>query len=272
MQTTAAQLKRLTESPWLRSLRDAFHPVLMALARSSMKYRLVVENRCDPLPGRPILFAGNHYCGMDITAACNAIPGRVQVVAGKQPLHFVDEFFLKVNGTIFVDRLNREDTAACKRVMAARLRAGQNVLIFPEGTSNVSDALPMYPMKWGIIQVSQQTGAQIVPLILRYDREALVCHVRFLPPMRPEGMTKAEGIQALRDTMASARWEDFERNGLHSRRDLDVREERRKNMELLLSYDLLDYSVEQSVVFRPVPGEAEVFEPVCRAYTQMMGL
>lgn len=271
MQVTASRMKQPTEGRFLRLLRDILHPGLMVLARSVLKYRIVVENDETPLPGRPILFAGNHYCGYDISVACNAIHGRVQIVTGKQPMFPADEFFLKANGTIFVDRLNREDTAACKRVMAARLRAGQNVLIFPEGTSNVSDALPMYPMKWGIIDVAQQTGAQIIPMILRYDKETLRCFVRFLDPITVEGMTKQEGIRLLRDTMATARWEDFQRGGLHSRAALDVREERRKNMELLLSYKLLDYSMEQSVVFRPYPTEEEVFQPICRAYTKMMG-
>lgn len=271
MQVTASQMKQLTEGRLLRLCRDIFHPALMALARSVLRYRIVVENDYTPLPDRPILFAGNHYCGYDITVACNAIHGRVQIVAGKQPMFPADEFFLKANGTIFVDRLNREDTAACKRVMAARLRAGQNVIIFPEGTSNVSDALPMYPMKWGIIDVAQQTGAQIIPMILRYDKEKRRCHVRFLDPITAEGMTKQEGIRLLRDTMAAARWKDFELGGLHSRAGLDIREERRINMELLLSYKLLDYRAEQSVVFRPYPTEEEVFEPICRAYAKMMG-
>ena len=145
------------------------------------------------------------------------------------------------------------------------------MILFPEGTSNVSDALPMYPMKWGIIDVAQQTGAQIIPMILRYDKAVSECHVRFASPMTVENMTKAEGIEALRDTMATLRWESFEAKGIHSRRELNTAEERRQNMELLLSYRLLDYETEKQVVFRPAPTEAEVFEPIIRAYSKMMG-
>ena len=275
MQITSSQKEQrglpLTQGRFARQLRDLFHPVLMALARSSLRFKILRDNDYAPLPDRPILFVGNHYCGNDITVACNAIRGRAQIVAGKQPMTPVDEFFLKANGVIFVDRLNREDTAACKRAMAAQLRAGENVVIFPEGTSNVSDALLMYPMKWGVIDVAQQTGAQIIPMVLHYDKERMECHVRFCPPMVADGMTKAEGIRLLRDTMAAVRWSIFEAGGLHSRAALDIAEECRKNMELLLSYKLLDYETEQAVVFRPHPTEAEVFDPVCRAYTKMMG-
>lgn len=275
MQVTSSQKERnhqpFVEGRFAAACRDLFHPILMAMARQTLKFRIVRDNDYQPLPDRPILFAPNHYCGLDITIVCNAIHGRAVIVAGKQSLFSVDEFFLRANGVIFVDRLNREDTAACKRAMTAQLRAGKNVILFPEGTSNVSDALPMYPMKWGIIDVAQQTGAQIIPVILRYDKLTSECHVRFAAPMTAENMTKAEGIEALRDTMATLRWESFEAKGIHSRRELDTAEERRKNMELLLSYRLLDYETEKQVVFRPAPTEAEVFEPIIRAYSKMMG-
>ena len=275
MQVTASRKEQRRQSylegRFAALCRDLFHPALMAIARSVLKFRIVKDNDYTPLPNRPILFSPNHYCGFDISVVCNAIRGRTRVVAGKQPLFPTDEFFLWANGTTFVDRLNREDTAACKREITAHLKAGRNVILFPEGTSNVSDALPMYPMKWGIIDVAQQTGAQIIPMLLRYDKEKMECHVRFCPPMLVDGMTKADGIQTLRDTMATVRWESFAAKGLHSRQSLNVPLERQKNQELLFSYKLLDYETEQKVVFRPFPSEAEVFQPVISAYEKMMG-
>ena len=275
MQVTSSQKEQkrqtLVEGRFAAFCRDAFHPVLMALAGSVLKFRIVRDNDYRSLPDRPILFAPNHYCGLDITVVCNAIHGRAIIVAGKQALYPVDEFFLKANGAIFVDRLDKTDTAACKRAAAAQLRKGKNVILFPEGTSNVSDALLMYPMKWGIIDIAKQTGAQIIPVILHYDKKRMECHVRFGDAMTMEDKTKAEGIAWLRDTMATIRWPFFEKEGLHSREGMDVQEERRKNLELLLSYKLLDYETEKKVVFHPVPDEAEVFEPVIRSYQKMMG-
>ena len=275
MQVTSSQKEQrqqaLVEGKLAAVCRDAFHPVLMALSRSVLKFRILRDNDYRSLPDRPILFAPNHYCGLDITVVCNAIHGRAVIVAGKQGLFPVDEFFLKANGVIFVDRLDKADTAACKRAVAAQLRNGKNVILFPEGTSNVSDALPMYPMKWGIVDIAQQTGAQIIPVILHYDKKRLECHVRFGDAMTMEDKTKAEGIAGLRDAMASIRWSFFEKDGIHSREAMDVQEERGKNLELLLGYKLLDYETEKKAVFHPVPDEAEVFEPVIRFYQKMMG-
>ena len=255
----------LTEGRFARMLRDAFHPVLMPLAKSALTFRIVCDNDYEPLPDRPILFVGNHYCGQDVVIGVNVLRGRVQVVAGKQPLRPVDEFFFNANGTIFVDRKSREDCAACKRAMIAQLRSGQNVLIFPEGTSNVSDELLMYPMKWGVIDAAQQTGAQIIPMVLDYDKTAKECHIRFLPPMLTDGMTLAEGITRLRDAMATARYEFIEKKGIFSRRDMDITAQRAENHALLLSYKLLDYAYERSVVFRPHPTPNEVFAPILKA-------
>lgn len=274
MQVTSIEKERrqksVTESKPLRFLRDGFHSALMAIAKSAVPFKIVADNDYTPLPGRPILFAGNHYCGNDIIIACNVIHGRVQIVAGKQPLTPVDEFFFNANGTIFVDRKDKQDTAACKRAMEALLRDGENVLIFPEGTSNVSDALLMYPMKWGIIDVARRTGAQIIPVILHYDREKMVVHVRFGQPMVMDGRSRAGGIRDLRDTMAAMRWEYWERQGLFCRADLDMEAERIRNKELLLAYKLLDYDYERSVVFHPFADEAEVFAPVIQAYQKKM--
>lgn len=252
----------LAEMPFPRFVKDCFHPLLMRIARSAISFRIVMDNTCAPLPNRPILFAANHYCGQDVVIAANAIGHRVLVVAGKQPLAGADEFFFNANGTIFVDRKDPADRAACKRAMCTALKQKQDVLIFPEGTSNVSPSLPMSQMKWGLIEVAQQTGAQIIPMVLHYDREKQHCHVRFCPPMTVEDMSKQDAIALLRDTMASVRWEAWASRGMFLREKLDVQEEDRKNKELLLAYPLLDYAYEQSVVYHPYPTEQEVFAPI----------
>lgn len=266
MQITSLQKEQMhrsfTESTATRRVKDAFHPVLMAMSKSALTFRIVRDNDYEPLPGRPVIFVGNHYCGQDVVIACNVLHRRVQVVAGKQNLTPLDEFFFNMNGTIFVDRKDKADTAACKRAMEAVLKNGQDVVIFPEGTSNVSDELLMYPMKWGVIDVAKKTGAQLIPMVLDYDKEAGECHVHFCPPMVMDELDKEAGIALLRNTMATVRWEYMEKKALLHREEADIPELRRQNMELLLSYKLLDYEYEKSVVFHPYVTAEEVFEPI----------
>lgn len=49
--------------------------------------------------------------------------------------------------------------------------------MFPEGTWNLTENLLMLPMKWGIIDIAKETGAQIIPTALEYDREQKKCFV-----------------------------------------------------------------------------------------------
>lgn len=266
MQETSKQKEKmhhsLTEGRAERVFKNILHPALMKIARSAVTFRIVTDNDYQLIPGRPAIFVANHYCGQDVVIACNVIHERVQVVAGKQNLMAADEFFFKMNGTIFVDRKDKEDTAACKRAMEAVLQSGQNIVIFPEGTSNVSDALLMYPMKWGVIDVAKKTGAQLIPMVLDYDKPSGECHVRFCEPLLMDEMSKAEGIEVLRDTMATVRWDYMKEKGLFSRKDANIQELRRENMELLLSYKLLDYEYEKSVVFKPYATFEDVFAPI----------
>ena len=108
---------------------------------------------------------------------------------------------------IFVDRKDKEDLAASKLAMTAYLRKGRSIIMFPEGTWNLTENQLMLPMKWGVVDVARKTGAQIVPTVLEYSRTQKKCFVRFGEPMvvSPEN-SKAEAIAILRDTMAAMRW------------------------------------------------------------------
>ena len=60
---------------------------------------------------------------------------------------------------------------------------------FPEGTW-----ILILPMKWGIIDVAIWAGAQIVPTVLNYDRETMICSVRFGIPMAPDSTSNLSRV------------------------------------------------------------------------------
>lgn len=148
---------------------------------------------------------------------------------------------------------------ASKDALNACLRKGQSILWFPEGTWNLTPSQLMMPMKWGIIDVAKETGAQIIPTVLEYSREQKKCFVRFGKPMvvSPEDC-KAGAITALRDTMAAMRWAFWERNGLFSRAELDLDAEQKKLFYALEEYPPIDWEYESSCIYHPQtePGDA----------------
>lgn len=187
-------------------------------------------------------------------------PKRSYILLGKQRLGFSDWLYFILNGVIFVDRKDKEDTAASKQAMTAYLNKGRSIVMFPEGTWNLTENQLMLPMKWGIVDIARETRAQIIPTVLEYDREQKKCFIRFGAPMlfSPDD-NKVDAIAALRDAMATMRWEFCERNGIFNRAEQDMDAERKKLFYSVEEYPPIDWEYESSCIYHPYAESNMVF-------------
>lgn len=118
----------------------------------------------------------------------------------------------------------------------------------------------MLPMKYGIIDVASKAGAQIVPLILDYDRETMNCCVNFGVPVAPDETTdRAAAIRELRDTMSTLRWELWEKQIPLKDIGIDRAALKEEILFALKEYPLLDWDYEKSIIFQPYISPQEVF-------------
>ena len=240
--------------------KDIIRPVLSMIAGFRVPYKVIIEQSCRPLPNKPIIYAANHFCFADTPIMGRIVPKRSYILLGKQRLGFSDWLYFMLNGVIFVDRKDKEDMAASKKAMSAYLNKDRSIVMFSEGTWNLTENQLMLPMKWGIIDIAKETGAQIVPTILEYDRAQKKSFVRFGAPLvfSPED-SKADAIAALRDTLATMRWEFWERNGTFSRADLDVDTERKKLFYSVEEYPPIDWEYESSCIYHSYDVPEKVF-------------
>ena len=252
--------KPITDSKAVMLFKDIIRPVLSLIASFRVLYKVVIEQPCCLLPNKPVIYAVNHFCFADTPIMGRITPRRSYILLGKQRLGFSDWIYFMLNGVIFVDRKDKEDMAASKLAMSAYLNKSRSIVIFPEGTWNLTENQLMLPMKWGIIDIAKETGAQIIPTVLEYDREQKKCLVRFGTPMifSPED-NKAEGIASLRDTMATMRWEFWERNGTFCRADLNMGAEREKLLYSVAEYPPIDWEYESSCIYHPHTGPKDAF-------------
>lgn len=243
--------------------KDLIRPVLSLIASFRVPYKVVIEQPCCLLPNKPVIYAVNHFCFADTPIMGRITPRRSYILLGKQRLGFSDWLYFILNGVIFVDRKDKEDMAASKQAMSAYLHIGRSIVMFPEGTWNLTENQLMLTMKWGIIDIAKETGAQIIPTVLEYDREKKKCFVRFDVPMvfAPED-SKAEAIIALRDTLATMRWEFLERNGTFSRANLDIDSERKKLFYSVEEYPPIDWEYESSCIYHFYTATEDVFDHV----------
>lgn len=142
-----------------RRLRAA----LAVLARGLLRAFGVHLERRGPAPRAPALLVANHLSWIDILAVlahwpCACVAKRE--VAG-WPL--VGRLATAA-GAIFVDRGRKRDLLRAIPAIERALRAGDCVLLFPEGTTTRGDGV--LPFKSALFEAAVRAGAPVVPLAL----------------------------------------------------------------------------------------------------------
>ena len=176
-------------------------------------YELIGDKR--EYTDRPIIFAITHVGKFDIEVVSEAIKGHYYLLSGdyEHIQGIVDAPFLAINGVIYFNECVKEDRASVSQRMIDHLKAGGNLMYFPEGTWNMSPNLPMLPCYWGIVEVAQRGNAIIVPVAADQYGKKFKINIGYNFDMMNYGNTKEEktrAITALRDTLASLKWEIWE--------------------------------------------------------------
>ncbi len=172
----------------------------------------------------------------------------VFVVAAVVPVRFVSKSEIRAwpiagalargVGTLFIERGRRHAVAQVNEQIAARLRGGQSIGIFPEGTT--TDGRQLLRFHANLMQAALAAGAPVVPVALQYVQDGapsraaayigdmnivesvlrilvaphLAVHVRVLPAIAAEGTTRhalaSQAHKAVRRALALPEFEDAE--------------------------------------------------------------
>ncbi|WP_029010878.1 lysophospholipid acyltransferase family protein [Azospirillum halopraeferens] len=100
---------------------------------------------------RPVLFVSNHSSYLDITILGGLIPGSFVAKTEVAGWPFFG-LLAKLQRTVFVERRNRATAGRQRDDMRSRLEAGDNLILFPEGTS--SDGNRTLPFKTALFAVA----------------------------------------------------------------------------------------------------------------------
>lgn len=235
--------------------RERFHPVIWAIMAAASGCRIRYMRHVE-LENGPYIFAVNHSNGYDIPLMARIIGKSFFVLASDEPKGDIPGLGLWLNGVIWSNRASREDKAHAKQLCIACLRYGKDLLIFPEGTWNLTEASPMLPMSWGVIEMAQVTGKAIVPVALEYDKH--ICTVNMGDPYFPVDSDKAAACEELRDKLATLRWEQWEKKGLFHREEIGCGDYAAYTSDRVKEYGLLTEQQLRSWVLerRTLPQEA----------------
>jgi 1-acyl-sn-glycerol-3-phosphate acyltransferase len=121
------------------------------------------------LPRRRALVVANHVSWLDIVVLLAVVPSRILAKheVGRWPLIGV---LARSVGTIFVDRSRPRTLPDTVAAVAAALRDGATVAVFPEGTTGCGTAVG--PFRPAMFQAAIDARAVVVPVTLRYSDAA----------------------------------------------------------------------------------------------------
>jgi 1-acyl-sn-glycerol-3-phosphate acyltransferase len=135
-----------------------------------------IEIRGNMSTVRPTLFVCNHTSYLDISVLGSIITGSfiAKAEVADWPLF---GYLAKLQQTVFVDRQRRTTTHHQRDQLVRRLDAGDNLILFPEGTSNDGNrTLPFRSALFGVAERKAENGGPesppltIQPISLAYVR------------------------------------------------------------------------------------------------------
>ena len=132
-----------------------------------VKLRLDMRAKLDP--ARPYVFMANHASMVDIWAMFILLPVSFRFIA-KRSLGNIPLFgwAMRAGKFIFIDRKNAVSARRTIELAVQRIRTGQSVVIYPEGTRTRDGALGAF--KKGGFHLAMDSGVEIVPVAIRGSR------------------------------------------------------------------------------------------------------
>ncbi len=111
------------------------------------------------------LFVANHISWADIHALSSMLP--LRFIAKSEIKNWpIFGYLVGHANTLFIDRNKRQDARRTIEVAASSLKAGDNLCLFPEGTT--TDGTTIRPFKSSLLQAAYHADATIWPIGIRY--------------------------------------------------------------------------------------------------------
>lgn len=173
---------------WLVERKDPKRSTIQSTAIVSWAFRCVcflagttiTVKGLEHIPkDKACLFVGNHRSYFDVVTLHASTPVPFGYVAKveflKVPL--IRHWMIRIN-CLFLDRSTPRKGLQMVLDGVQKLKAGNSIFIFPEGTRN--DKAQMLPFKEGSVKMAEKAKAPIIPVALTGTREIFENHIPFV--------------------------------------------------------------------------------------------
>jgi 1-acyl-sn-glycerol-3-phosphate acyltransferase len=193
-------------------VRKRINPIWRRLLSKGTYRKVIVERYPELDKQKNYIFVGNHSFDEDIISSLSTIDRNAYLLHGTtdQMEHNPIFFAVWLNGMIYVNRLEPESRHTAVDKMERVLRAGNSVLLFPEGGYNNTENNLINPLFSSPHILSKRLGVEVVPIITFNDFGSDKIYIRAGNPINVGAYEKEEGLTKLRDVMATIVYEMME--------------------------------------------------------------
>lgn len=246
-------------------VRKIINPVFRNVVQFTTKNTFYIEKDSTLPKDRPIIFASTHGFRDDVALAIKAAGTHSYLLYGSIPdfYYSIDGIALWANGTVIVDRKDKNSRASSIDKMSRVIELGGNILMFPEGVWNKSEnklVLNLFP---GIYRLAKKNNAIIVPIASIQSGNN--CYAKRMKPLDIIKYDESEGLKRLRDELATGKLELMMKHAKMERGNVD-NNYWQTFLEKLISTSngLYDYEIENSAEYidKNNVDEKEVFDAV----------
>ena len=219
--------------------RDKLHPILLSFIRLDRKYinkqNFTIIGDKRKKTDKPVIYAITHVGMYDYQIVSEAIRDHQYPFAGDPETMYrsTDGLVLALNGVVLCDTDSKEDRHIATEKSKELLRANENLLIYPEGIWNLSPNLLSLPLFPGIINMSLETGCDIIPVAVEQYGNEFYVNIGENFKLDNTQVSDKDNLkeyvnqkrQELREKFATLKWEIFESVPLEKRKNLGTYEE-----------------------------------------------
>lgn len=204
-------------------IHNLMHKILLPfikLTRFLRRQKLVIVNDRRIRKIVPTIYACTHIGGYDVESLFEAIVNPCYLFLGdpREVYYNLDGLLLFLNGVICLDLYDKDDRYIAKQTAISLLKQGGSLMIFPEGAWNITENKPVMYLFSGAAQMAIASGADIIPVAVERYGDSYYVNIGENIECKDETSDDKEKLtEKLRDTLATLKWEIWERKGMCKR-------------------------------------------------------
>jgi len=239
--------------------RKKIYNIVRKMMSTTRNFEIEILNKEKLETTGTTIYAVNHSNYHDIPTVAEISNEHFFLLLGVQKLRLIDKIAFFLLGRIYVDRKNKDSKRNAKEQMIDLVSKGNNLLIFPEATWNVTPNKMVLPLNWGIIDIARVTGAKIKPINFEYFGNK--CYVNVGEDIVVSKTDdKQLKIDELEESMSTLKWQILENNGIYSRSSITEKDFECYTTDRFDEYKPIDPEYEKSVIRKVYDTEEEVFK------------